>query len=326
MKSLAKRGVQERAARLAAQDELSDAQVARQCGIDRRTLTRWKEQPEFQEQIERRRRVWRHERETQSVAKRRTHLPSLDSRWKDLWGIVAERADSPEMQNVPGGRTGFLYSRQKTYRYAGKVYAVTNHYLDSKLLRQFRALEVQAAKQSGQWGEPFETSIWNNAAASCSHCRPLSGKREHAAQLAGEDDLSDAEIADCCGISRRMLSRWRWEPEFQARIEEYRRRRYQACESDGIGDKWMRVKALDERVASFNRIIIERGKSPEMRKEPGGRTGMLVLRQKALRVSGRRMLVVSEFPFDAALVREYLKHFMQAAQELGQVPERGRTR
>ena len=217
LKSLAKPGVQERAALLVARDDLSDAQIAQQCGIDRRTLTRWKKRAEFQAQIEQRRRVWRQEREAQNVAKRKACFASLDSHWKRLWEIVANRDTSSEMRNVPGGRSGFLYGRQKTFRSEGKVHVITDYYLDSKVPRQLRTLEVQAAKNLQQWGEPLENPDGSNVAASCNNGCPLSGKREHAAQLAGEDQLSDAEIADCCRISRRMLSRWRWEQVFQER-------------------------------------------------------------------------------------------------------------
>lgn len=325
LKSLAKCGVQERAALLVAQDALSDALIAGQLAIDRRTLTRWRKLPEFQAQVERRRRVWRHEREARGVATLKAGFTSLDSRWQDLWEIVAERAASPEMQNVPGGRTGLLYGRRKSFRNAGKVCEVTNYYLDVKLLGEFRALEVQAAKQSGQWGLPLENPDGSNPAASCSHCCPLSGKREQAAQLAAEDELSDAEIAECCRIDRRTLSRWRWQSKFRGRIEEYRERRRQACDSYGISAKWRRLKALDDRVRGFNRIIVERGASPEMRKAPGGRTGLLRRLQKVLRVGSRRCIVVSEFPFDCALVREYREHLMQVAKELGQVQEERRA-
>ena len=120
------------------------------------------------------------------------------------------------MQNVPGGRTGLLYSRQKTFRSAGQVHVIRDYYLDVKLLQALRKLEVQAAKESGQWGEPLDPP-WLKLPAECSNGLPLSGKREHVAQLAAEGQLSDAEIADCCRISRRMLSRWRWEQVFQER-------------------------------------------------------------------------------------------------------------
>jgi hypothetical protein len=189
--------------------------------FDRRTLTRWKKRPDFQTQIERHRGVWKQEREAQSVARRKACFASLDSLWKRLCKIVADRDRPPEMRNVPGGRTGFFYGRQKRFLSAGKVHVIADYCLDVTLLRAFRALEVQAARNLQQWGDPLENPDGSNAAASCCNCPPLSGKRELAAQLAGEDELSDAEIADCCGISRRMLSRWRWEPEFQARTEEY---------------------------------------------------------------------------------------------------------
>jgi DNA invertase Pin-like site-specific DNA recombinase len=41
--------VQARAAILAAEDELSDTEIARLCGITRRTLIRWKKQPSMRQ-------------------------------------------------------------------------------------------------------------------------------------------------------------------------------------------------------------------------------------------------------------------------------------
>ena len=325
LKLTAKGAIQDRAAQLVAEDELSDSQIGRLCGIDRRTLTRWKKRLQFQEKIEQIRTVWKQELEGNSVSARLEHLALLDWSWKAMLEFVDHRARSPEMQNVPGGKTGLLYSRQKSFVSSGEVHILKDYYLDVKLLKALRRLEVRAAKQSGQWGRPLSAQPGLRLPPPHISGTALSGKREQAANLAARDQLPDAEIAAGCRINRRTLSRWRREPEFQARIQECRERLDEACEF-GIGDKLQRLIALDKRWRDLNQIVLERSASFRKQEEPGGTTGIQCQRQKVLRLSDGDRVTYSEFPFDYALLRELLSHEMQAAKELGQVRVKRRKR
>src|SRR5271154_40333 len=108
--------LQTRAAILAAEDELSDTEIARQCGISRRTLMRWKNQPAMQEKIdEHLGRIQRHS-EVRIMAERRQRIIPLDILWQELQAVVERRVNSPKMQGIPGGNTGLLRRRKVSFR------------------------------------------------------------------------------------------------------------------------------------------------------------------------------------------------------------------
>jgi transposase-like protein len=73
------------------------------------------------------------------------------------------------------------------------------------------------------------------------------GRKERAAQLLAEDELSDAEIARQAGVSERQLYRWKAHPEFAGRLRELAARSSEHCRRYAIARKGRRVRALDER-------------------------------------------------------------------------------
>ena len=95
-----------RAAILAAEDELSDIEIAQRCGITRRTLIRWKKQPAIQKKINEHLRLIQLHSEVGMISERQNRVLHLEMRFQDLQGIIRARASSPEMRGVAGGSTG----------------------------------------------------------------------------------------------------------------------------------------------------------------------------------------------------------------------------
>src|SRR5438128_3436383 len=98
----------EQAAELLVQDELTDAEIAAAVGITDRQLRRWKLHPEFGGRLKGLVTRLAGAGERRAIARRARRVRTLDERWQALQQIAAERAGAPEMQEVPGGRTGYL--------------------------------------------------------------------------------------------------------------------------------------------------------------------------------------------------------------------------
>lgn len=209
--------LQTRAAILAAADELSDNEIARQCGISRRTLMRWKKQPAMEQKIDEYLKCIQRHSEVRMIAERQQRITPLDIRMRELQAVIQSRANSPEMQGVPGGKTGLLRRRKAAFRQGQGSPEVYNYQLDIPLLREMRKLEVAAAQAVGQWPTPK----YQPAAVGASLAVP-SGKQHRAALLIADGTRADVDVAADCGINRRTLARWKEQPSFRARVAEAR--------------------------------------------------------------------------------------------------------
>lgn len=79
------------------------------------------------------------------IGDRNHRVKALQDRVLAMRQIVSERSQDPEVQSIPGGRTGHVVL---TWRNSKKVAEV-----DIALLRELRAHEEQAARELGQWVE-----------------------------------------------------------------------------------------------------------------------------------------------------------------------------
>jgi|SRR5579884_153391 len=149
---------QERAALLAAEDEISDDEIAAQCGIARSTLARWKDLPEFQARVrahvdELGRALARYH-----IARRDKRMALLQERNNRLHQIVAERAEDPDMEDVPGGQTGYLVRTFKIVPQGDDNPAkiIPEYSVDTGLVSALNTVEKQAAQEAGQWANKHE--------------------------------------------------------------------------------------------------------------------------------------------------------------------------
>ena len=162
--------------------------------------------------------------------------------------------------------------------------------------------------------------------------KPMDAKRERAAVLVAEDDLSDEQIAESVGTTRRTLDRWKHTEPFMARVQEHRDAWRAAVMAEGIANRINRVNALNDRWRGMQQVIAERaadtssgtyttaltedGKTERII-APGWSTGLLVRTEKQIG-AGDRAVHVIEFAVDTGLLREMRAHEEQAAKELGQ--------
>jgi hypothetical protein len=82
-----------------------------------------------------------------------------------------------------------------------------------------------------------------------------------------------------------------------------------------VAERTARVKLLQHRLNLLNRVIKERGESPDFATVPGGTTGLLVRDFKG------KDATQPIYRVDTGLLAEMRLHEKQAAQELGQWSE-----
>ena len=306
--------VRRRAAQLAADDTVSDREIAQVCGIHRRTLARWKQQEAFQRDMDEHLRNRRETAEAGRGAEKQRWIGRLDRQWRDLQEIIRQRADRPALQRVPGGTTGLLIPHIVV---GGGGQMMVDYHLDCRLLRAMRRLEVQVSKQLNQWQKPLTTPALVPLAETEGRVSEFwSGKRERAAFLCADDTKSDIEIAAACGMNRRTLYRLKRDVGFVQRVEEIRT----SWENGEISDKYERLWMVNWRYQKLEEIMEERGRSPGMERAPGGRTGLVYVRHRWVDGSWH-----STYHVDYGWLRESRLHMAQVANELGDWNREGQT-
>lgn len=141
-----------RAALLLAEDELTDDEIASELGVNRATLWRWKQHPEFAAQVAAHVAELGDAAARYAIARKRRRVKALDDRWRRLHQVIAERGAA--MRGVPGGSTGLLVRRVKSVGTGPQQQIVEEYEVDGTLLREAREHEKAAAIELGQLDLP----------------------------------------------------------------------------------------------------------------------------------------------------------------------------
>jgi hypothetical protein len=86
-------------------------------------------------------------------------------------------------------------------------------------------------------------------------------KREPAAFLVAEDRHSDAKIAGICGISERVLGKWKNRPEFAERVQELIAIFADRALKFGLARRERRLNVLDDLHDRILTVMDERSSS-----------------------------------------------------------------
>ncbi len=164
----------ETAALLVAQDELTDAQIAKEVGVSRKTLAEWKLRSEFRARVDQLVADIREGLRRRGIVEKQNRVDALNDRWQRLQQLIEERAEDPLLAHVPGGKTGLIVAKPilaKVYQEVvgekgeegdevlvslKKTVIVYEYAVDAAVLKEMRATEEQAAKELGQWSEKHE--------------------------------------------------------------------------------------------------------------------------------------------------------------------------
>lgn len=147
------------AAKLLAEDELTDDEIAVKVGKNRWTLWTWKKAPEFAAKIKELAEQYGAAQARYAIAKRSRRVRWLNDRVERLHSVIRDRAADPSMQNVPGGPTGLMVRTTKSVGAGPAAQIVEEYEVDTGLLKELREHEKQAAVEVGQWTEKREHSI-----------------------------------------------------------------------------------------------------------------------------------------------------------------------
>jgi len=151
-----KRTRQERAAILVAEDYQTDEQIAHSIGISRKTLFTWKKKPSFQARVDELGAIMAEQALKQGISRRERRLSVQNELHNKLLVVVAERAADPELQAVPGGKTGLICKTVKGIGKGDDFRVVEVFQTDTDTLKELRALHELTAKELGQTVERHE--------------------------------------------------------------------------------------------------------------------------------------------------------------------------
>lgn len=91
------------------------------------------------------------------IAEKQNRIDAYNDRWQRMRKVIGERAKDPEVQEVPGGKTGLIVHNVKGVGKGDDFQLIDLYEVDTGLLKELRAHEEQAAKELGQWTEKRET-------------------------------------------------------------------------------------------------------------------------------------------------------------------------
>jgi phage terminase small subunit len=78
-------------------------------------------------------------------------ISALEDIWTRMRQVITERAEDPEMQSVPGGKTGVLVMTYKTVGAGPSAQIKKEYAFDRALVQELRDHSRQAAEELGQW-------------------------------------------------------------------------------------------------------------------------------------------------------------------------------
>jgi hypothetical protein len=150
-------GQKEEAARLFAEDRLTDEGIAKKLRIGRTTLHRWRQHPDFRARIDSHVEAFRAVVRSRGIACLERRVDQLNDRWKRMRQVIDERAEAMEAE-VAGGGTGLLVRQFKVIGGGDSARQVEEYHVDTGLLKELREHEKQAAQELGQWTDRRELS------------------------------------------------------------------------------------------------------------------------------------------------------------------------
>ena len=136
----------------------SHRDIAKQ-GIARKSLERWKRHPEFVCRLQELVKAAHEQAKRTLLGKKEARIEILEELYNRQRAIMDERAVDPEMQAVPGGKTGLLL--RKPVVSSGKV--ISHEYVvDTALSNEIRKILQQVAEEVGDKRQKAEVAVPDN--------------------------------------------------------------------------------------------------------------------------------------------------------------------
>jgi len=158
--------------------------------------------------------------------------------------------------------------------------------------------------------------------------KDATAQKRKAAELLALDELSDQQIADAVGVTKRTITRWKHLPLVKQIIAEATKEIGEAIRAEGIREKQFRLAAQEERWRDLEALRKARGADPHISSFPGGATGFVAVDLKQVKHLAEPKEGEDGVPqwtqeywthaFDATLWNAYLSIERHIAQEMGQ--------
>lgn len=139
---------QDDAAHLMAEGRYTLCEIATKCEIDRRTLFRWRAQPNFAAKVLTMTEQMNEAAMERGITRRAYRINQLSNMESDLRRVEEERAADPSMAGVPGGTTGLVVRSPVVV--GGKIHGY-EYEVDHATISAILDIHAQVAKELGQW-------------------------------------------------------------------------------------------------------------------------------------------------------------------------------
>lgn len=156
----------EQAAQAIAEGVLTEAQIARDAGVNRVQLFRWKQEPAFAERVKALMADFAEASRKRAIGRREDRIEAYQRRWELIQKVREERGADPRMVDIPGGTTGLLVVEESEVvmedvivdgvMLKRPVAVPTKVAVDTGTLKAELDLEKQASIESNQWTEKRE--------------------------------------------------------------------------------------------------------------------------------------------------------------------------
>ena len=98
----------EKAARLLAEDRLTDVEIAAECGVSGRSLYKWKKKEEFVVRVNAMSQAYSARALGSGIASRMRRIETLNRLHDKMLAIMEERGEDPKMAFIPGAAPAWL--------------------------------------------------------------------------------------------------------------------------------------------------------------------------------------------------------------------------
>lgn len=162
-----------RAISLMADGRYDNKEVSQMVGITEKVLRHWQNNSIFQARLNDAIEEYKARILNATIAQKHYRIASLQERHSLLNQVLLQRQKqtdpssqfyNPIFADVPGLDTGLVLPSLGSTKIGMHDYIITHDYkLDTALLNEFRAIEKQAAEETGQWSETHNINILQKA-------------------------------------------------------------------------------------------------------------------------------------------------------------------
>lgn len=138
------------AIRLVAEGELNQREIAEAIGVTRRTIERWVASRSFMEKVKAIVDEYNEKAMKKGIARRERRITVLNDLHEKALAVIKERSADPELQNVPGGKTGLVTKMLKGIGKGDDFQVVEVYEVDTGTMKEIRAIQEQVTEELGQ--------------------------------------------------------------------------------------------------------------------------------------------------------------------------------